>query len=114
MKKLLLLFTIVLYSLNGFPQKKIDLNIKDLDSKLIDNTNLYITIDKTEAVEIKSQTVLTYEANHTYLIRNKKDLDRMDLSTSYDNLVKIKHIQLRIYDQNGKRSEEHTSELQSR
>ncbi|HLV46517.1 MAG TPA: DUF3857 domain-containing protein [Flavobacterium sp.] len=102
MKKLLLLFTIVLYSLNGFPQKKIDLNIKDLDSKLFDNTNLYITIDKTEAVEIKSQTVLTYEANHTYLIRNKKDLDRMDLSTSYDNLVKIKHIQLRIYDQNGK------------
>lgn len=102
MKKLLLLLTIALYNLNGFSQKNIDLNVKDLDSKLIDNTSSYITIDKTEAVEIKSQTVLTYEANHTYLIRNKKDLDRMDLSAFYDNIVKIKHIQLRIYDQNGK------------
>lgn len=100
MKKLLLiLFTVC--SLMTYSQKKIDFSVNKIDKNLLQKSKSYLIIRAHTQIEIKNQHSLIEKVQNTYLVRNKEELDQLDISVFYDELTKIKAIEARIYDQNG-------------
>lgn len=100
MKKKMILFLGMIYSIHASSQKKLDVSINDLSEEFLKDVNK-VVVSRHERNDILSQTTTKQFFSEINFIKNENGLDDLDLSVVYDKLSKLKHLEFKIYNAQG-------------